>query len=79
MARSIDTRLTLLEVMASDTGQIVIVENTLEGTVSYISPDGDHHLLTDEEYQVIKHKDNVTVVRLEYVTYAYPDLEDGVL
>jgi len=76
MTRTIDTRLSLLEMMDDDTDQIVIVINTLQDTISYISPDGDHHLLTDEEYQKVKDRDNITVVRLEYVTIDYPG-KDG--
>jgi len=62
MTKTVDDRLSLLEMMSSDTGQIVIVINMLEESISYVSPDGDHHLLSEAEYQMMKDKDNITSI-----------------
>jgi hypothetical protein len=67
MTRRVDTRLLLLEALSSEDEEIVLVDNRLEDQVFYISPDGDHHYLSDAEYQMMKARPNVTVITLEYV------------
>ena len=63
MARSVDTRLTLLETMARDTGKVVVLDNII-GVIYYIDDTGDYHEMTYKQYQDIK--DEVTTVRLSY-------------
>ena len=67
MARSVDSRLSLLEALSSEDEEIVLVDNRLEGQVFYISPDGDQHYLSDAEYQMMKSRPNVTVITVKYV------------
>jgi len=69
MARRIDTRLSLLEMWSSDTGQKVIVDDRTQGKMWYLDGDGDHHYLTDEDYQRLKSSPGVTLVVLEYASH----------
>jgi len=67
MSKTIDSRLSLLEALSSEDEEIVLVDNRLEDQVLYISPDGDHHYLSDAEYQMMKARPNVTVITVQYV------------
>jgi len=63
MTKTIDHRLSLLEMMARDTGKVVILDN-ISQSIYYIDQDGDYHQMTYSQYQSVK--DEVTTVRLDY-------------
>jgi len=54
---------------SSDSGQKVIIDDKIHGTMWYVDKYGDHHDVSQEEYQVLKTEDNVTVIRLEYAKH----------
>jgi hypothetical protein len=56
------SRLTRLEKSSSTDGDVIVILDTIDGTITWLDDDGGYHQMTPEEYDQIK--DEVITVRI---------------
>jgi hypothetical protein len=56
------SRLTMLEKSSSTDGDVIVILDTIDGTITWLDETGDYHHMTPEEYDQVK--DEVITVRI---------------
>jgi hypothetical protein len=56
------SRLTMLEKASTTDGDVIVILDTIDGTISWLDDAGDYHEMTPEEYDQVK--DEVITVRI---------------